>query len=298
MTSSYFSLGDYAVFAISLWLCIIAGIYYINPLFFSRLLPEKCRQRRREEEEETISYRDDNSSGEYFLARSKLSFIPVTLSLFATSFSAVGLLGLPAEIYNYGTITILSTLTFIPASIFVAIVFIPIYFINNFNSIFEYLEKRFESPLLRLVSTAISACGMLVYSAICAHVPCVAFEAATGIPYFLSIIAICLLTIFYTAAGGIRAVVVIDTIQAAVMFVGIITVLIDGLYVAHGWDNVWQVSSHYNRTAFNDFRFDLTLTHSFWSILSSGGFFFLAAINNQATLQRTCSLKTLPAAIM
>ena len=67
------------------------------------------------------------STKEYLLADRSMRVVPVAISLLVTFLSAIALIGIPAEIYTFGTqyfMAILSTLIMGPPA---AIVFVPMY---------------------------------------------------------------------------------------------------------------------------------------------------------------------------
>ena len=79
VVTSTFSLVDYVVFALLLVLSLAIGLYH--------------------------AYRGwgRHSIGQLLLADRKMGCLPVALSLLATFQSAVAILGVPSEIYRFGT---------------------------------------------------------------------------------------------------------------------------------------------------------------------------------------------------
>ena len=97
----------------------------------------------------------------YFLGDRNMNWIPVGLSLFATTFSSNSFVGLPAE-GAYGDYHQLLAILFIPFVVIpiTCIWFIPFYKGLGFTSLYEYLEHRF-SRRVRLLASLI----FMVYSA-------------------------------------------------------------------------------------------------------------------------------------
>ena len=74
----------------------------------------------------------------------KVGPIPIAASLATTFFSAITVLGTPAEMYIFGTMYIYFIFCFFICSLMVAEVFGPIYRELKITSTYEYLEIRFS----------------------------------------------------------------------------------------------------------------------------------------------------------
>ncbi|GBN73768.1 Sodium-coupled monocarboxylate transporter 2 [Araneus ventricosus] len=74
---------------------------------------------------------------EYLLAGKDMSILPVAFSLFATFMSATTLMGIPAEMYLYGTNMAFMNIGFIIGPIITSYVFLPIYFANDVSTTYE-----------------------------------------------------------------------------------------------------------------------------------------------------------------
>ena len=160
---SKLSLLDYVFFVVSLLLCAAAGIYYLVKEKHKKRKDKKKTQETAEDSKVKENLLEQNgdeeeNTNDYFLGGRKMSLFPVACSMFASNYSAIFMLGLPAEIYTTGSVFMFGNLVYIPATIFVALVFIPIYYNNKFSSIFEYIEQRYQSELLRKVTALGSAC--------------------------------------------------------------------------------------------------------------------------------------------
>ena len=104
---------DFAVFGIMLFLSTAIGIYHA--------LTEGKRR----------------TTKEFLFANRGMMAIPVTLSLIASFMSAITILGVPAEIYIYGTqywLIIASYVILFPS---VALVFVPVFRSVNISSSYE-----------------------------------------------------------------------------------------------------------------------------------------------------------------
>lgn len=177
---------------------------------------------------------------EFFFGGGKMHWIPVGLSLFATTFSSNSFVGLPAE-GAFGDYHQLLAILFIP---FVVIPitctwFIPFYKNLGFISLYEYLERRFARPV-RLAASVI----FMVYSAgwmgtmllAVSRILNVVLESQSAGQTIAVIVIVGFLATLYTAMGGVKAVIWTDTIQAFALCGGMIFLLfllLDG--INGGW---------------------------------------------------------------
>jgi len=166
---------------------------------------------------------------DFFLGGRNMHWLPVGLSLFATTFSSNSFVGLPAE-GAFGDYHQLLAIFFIPFVVIpiTCIWFIPFYKGLGFISLYEYLERRFSRPV-RLMASLI----FMLYSAGWMGTMLLAVSRildvvldTTSIVQTLSVIAVVgLLATIYTAVGGVKAVIWTDTIQAFALFGGMVFLL-------------------------------------------------------------------------
>jgi SSS family transporter len=135
------------------------------------------------------------------------------------------------------------------ARIIVAYVFIRPFYDNNVVSIYEFLQIRFGVATRNAASgvfllTRLLASGTRLYVA--AVIVVLGYEMFAGVAatntqaiwiYGTAVVLVTALTTLYTAAGGIRAVVWTDVIQATVMGGAVLYALGSLLYGVGGWEN-------------------------------------------------------------
>ena len=244
---------DYIVFVFSIAIGLVIGVYFyfknkgnqkinkfehkVSAIF--KVAADKREQKGDEGEQQQNG--EGNVANEYFLANRQLSVVPTAFSIFASHFSAIGMLGMPADVYNYGSTAIFGVLAYAISTIITAVVFIPIYYRNRFTSIFQYVECRFESKMLRRLTTTLASLQLLTYAAVCAYVPSSAFQQASGVPDWIVIIFTSIVTISYTTIGGIRAVVLVDMLQSFVMFIALVAILI-GVLISFSPSNLTKMN--------------------------------------------------------
>ena len=94
----------------------------------------------------------NKGSKEYMMGGGNVGPVPIGCSLAVTFFSAVTVLGAPAENYMYGTMFVYYLVTYALCSILVAELFGPLYRGLGITSTYEYLEARFSRSLRLQIS--------------------------------------------------------------------------------------------------------------------------------------------------
>jgi len=166
---------------------------------------------------------------DFFLGGRNMHWLPVGLSLFATTFSSNSFVGLPAE-GAFGDYHQLLAIFFIPFIVIpiTCVWFIPFYKQLGFVSLYEYLERRFARPV-RLMASLI----FMVYSVgwmgtmllAVSRILDVVLDTKSTTQTLLVIAVVGILATFYTALGGVKAVIWTDTLQAFALFGGMIFLL-------------------------------------------------------------------------
>ena len=103
------------------------------------------------------------------------------------------------------------------------------------------------------------------------------------------IFAVC---IFYTAIGGIKAVMWTDVFQATCMFGSFLAIIIKGNQDVGGTTTVWERNYNSGRVELFNFEPDLRQRHTFWGCLIGGFFTWISVYGiNQAQVQRYLTVK-------
>lgn len=167
----------------------------------------------------SVNFKKMTSEG-YYLAARGLKWPVIGAALFASNISTIHLVGLAASGYNeglvWGNFEWLAAVTLI----LLGLVFAPFYFKSKIETLPEFLEKRY-SPGSRTVLAFISLIGALfVHIGMSLFAGAVVFKAFFGIEVFTSILIISLITTLYTVLGGLKAVVITETIQTVILIGG------------------------------------------------------------------------------
>ena len=167
--------------------------------------------------------RQDNQN-DYFLGGRDLPWWAICFSIVATETSTLTVIGVPAISY-VGTFAFLQiAFGYLLGRILVSVIFLPRYYDRSITTAYEFLGQRF-GPMSQAVSsitfliTRLLADGVRLFAT---AIPIKVILQAAGfeISYFVIILVIGVLTILYTSAGGLRAVVWMDFVQMIVYTVG------------------------------------------------------------------------------
>jgi SSS family solute:Na+ symporter len=146
----------------------------------------------------------------------------VGAALFASNISTIHLVGLSASGFNegfvWGNFEWLASLTLI----LLGLVFAPFYFKSRISTLPEFLEKRYNSTARSIMAFIAIFGALLVHIGMSLYAGAVVFHAFFGVEVMTSIVVISIITAIYTVLGGLKAVVVTESIQAVILIIGAI----------------------------------------------------------------------------
>ncbi|KAL8184184.1 UNVERIFIED_CONTAM: Sodium-dependent multivitamin transporter, partial [Gekko kuhli] len=263
-----FGVTDYVIFVLLLVLSAGIGLFY------------------------ALSGGKQRTVQEFLLANRSMTFLPVAFSLLATFQSAVAILGVPAEIYRFGTEYWFLGCSYFLGLIIPAHVFIPIFYRLRLTSAYEYLELRFNK-VVRICGTVTFIFQMVIYMGVVLYAPALALNAVTHFDLWVGVLAVGFVCILYTTLGGLKAVIWTDVFQTFVMFAGQMAVIVVGTIKVGGMGRVWQVAADHGKISGIDLNPDPYERHTFWSLAFGGVFMMLSLFGvNQAQVQRYLSSRT------
>ena len=184
---------------------------------------------------------------QYLLGDRHMSPLMVGVSLFASLFSCISYLATPGEIIKYGPMVLGGSLLAYPlVGLMVGWLIIPFIMKLRVTSAYEILELRLGPTVRTLGSLLFLSLRLLWMSVIVYAMTDKVLVPLSGLPPW-TIPWVCALlafvTIVYTAMGGLRAVVVTDVIQAAILFgaaiVTVITITVCLGGVQAWWPSQW-----------------------------------------------------------
>lgn len=162
-----------------------------------------------------------------FLGGRSLGFGVVGTSLFASNVSSTTLIGLAGAAYASGIAVASYEWMAALALLFAAVFLIPIYLRGKILTIPDYVERRFDrrarlyvAVLMIVLSLVVDTAGSLYAGALVLTV------FIPGLPLWPTLIGLGLFVGLYTAAGGLKAVMLTDAVQAIVLIAGSITLTV------------------------------------------------------------------------
>lgn len=265
-----FSVVDYVVFSVMLLLSALIGIWY------------GCGPGGKQ-----------NTTAEYLLGDRQMKSWPIAISILVSFLSAISLLGLPGEIYTYGTQFYVVVLSYVLICTATSTVYIPMFRRIKITSVNEYLERRFSFGV-RILGSGFFILSVTLYLFVALFAPSLALEAVAGIPLTVSILATGAVCTFYTSLGGLKAVVWTDVFQSVIMLAGLVIVAVTGSIEVGGLQKVWEINREHGRINFFDFNPDPRIRNTFWT-LTMGGTIALLPVwaTTQYFVQRYLAVKTL-----
>ncbi|XP_017598919.1 PREDICTED: sodium-dependent multivitamin transporter [Corvus brachyrhynchos] len=263
-----FTAIDYSIFALLLVLSSAIGLFYA-------LTGDRQR---------TVQ--------EFLLANRDMGCLPVALSLLASFQSAVAILGVPAEIFRFGTEYWFLGCSYFLGLLIPAHIFIPVFYRLRITSTYEYLELRFNKTV-RVLGTVTFIFQMVIYMGVVLYAPALALNAVTGFDLWSAVLTMGLVCTLYTTLGGLKAVIWTDVFQTLVMLAGQVAVIVVGAWRVGGMARVWRVAEQEGKIAGIDIDPNPLERHTFWSLAVGGIFMMLSLYGvNQAQVQRYLSARS------
>ncbi|XP_060874215.1 sodium-coupled monocarboxylate transporter 1-like [Metopolophium dirhodum] len=261
-------MAEYAAFVIMLGLSVVIGLYY------------GCVSKQ-------------NTVSDYLLGGKHMSVFPITMSLVASHISGITLLGVPSEIYSNGTqYLIVGVVNNIIVIFTVIYIYLPVFYDLQLTSVYEYLGLRFDSNI-RGLSSLIFAVHLILYIPVVIYIPALAFNQVTGLDVHLITLVICVVCIFYTTIGGLKAVVWTDAIQSIFTAVSIMIVIILGAIQVGGFGNMIRANQEGGRIEFFKMDPNPFLRNTFWTVSIGTTFQWLASLGiHPGAVQRFVALPT------
>lgn len=257
---------------------LIIGCYFIILLYFGYWIGRKNR----------------NEEG-YYVADRNLSWWAVGISTMATQSSAISFISIPAfvAVKEGGGLTWLQYELALPlAMIAVSIFLIPLFRALKLVSVYEYLEKRYDSNVRNTVAI-IFLLSRGLGTAIALYATAIVMQSITGFELWVSIVTMGLIILTYDTLGGMRAVVYSDILQMFFLIAGVIISIYLAVDTLGGLQNLYEGFDK-ERLKTLDFSWGVGDDGGmpFWAFLFGGLFLYMAYYGtDQSQVQRELSTK-------
>jgi solute:Na+ symporter, SSS family len=181
-----------------------------------------------------VGYQRKATSQQYFLANKSLGWFTVGAAVFTSNISTIHLVGYAAGGARDGLV--IGNFEWMACFILIllALMFAPFYINSGVATLPEFMERRY-CPAARTFLAVIGILGaLLIHIGISLFAAAKVFETLLGVPMFATIVVLSLFTVTYAALGGLKAVVMTESIQVVLLLGGATLITIMGLRALPG----------------------------------------------------------------
>jgi SSS family solute:Na+ symporter len=196
-----------------------------------------------------MATRKQATTTDYFLAGRNVGFFAIGASIFASNIGSEHIVGLAGQ----GAATGLAMAHYeLHAWIVVLLawVFVPFYYQSKVFTMPEFLERRFGPKPRWILSMVSLAAYVLTKVSVTVYAGALVFKVMLpdtfGSPenaFWVGAVSTVVLTGLYTVAGGLRAVLYTDSMQAVILIIGSAAITWFGLEMLGGWGELQRFTS-------------------------------------------------------
>ncbi len=265
---------DFVVLITILILSVAIGLYYSLKSKVVQYFNKRKQIKGSDIELKENSNQEDGKLAEYQSAKSSMGILPITLSLMASSFSATSLVGNPTEVYQYGIDQWILAFGYATPPLLGAFVFGPFFARIDSKTVFEYIMIRYKSKHVKLIANICYMLRTFMATGFITLGPATAISYIMNLDQNISIATIGFIGTFYTAVGGMKAVIWTDVFQSNVMLVSVGLIVVKGIVDVDGFANFWRINEKGGRLNLFKLDADPFIRQSFWSYYFGGAFYF------------------------
>ena len=177
-----------------------------------------------------VARRQKMDSSSYFLAGRSLNWVVIGCALFASNISTIHLVGLASAGFSDGLVQGNFEWMAVFILIVLSLVFAPFYFRSKIATLPEFLEKRYNGAARTVLAVFGIVGALFLHIGVSLYAGAVVFEDFFGVDKWVAIALIAAITSIYTVLGGLKSVVITETIQTVVLLAGAACLLAFGLH--------------------------------------------------------------------
>lgn len=238
--------------------------------------------------------KSNESSEDYFLAGRSMPWLPIGLSVAATTISANSFIGGPGWAYSAGISPYMVQIG-VPLAIFIILfTTIPVLYNLRLTSIYEYVEMRLGIKTRMLTVIGFLANSIIQISSM-VFIPALILKTFTGWSLTVVVPIIVISAIIYTLLGGIKAVIWTDAVQMIVMWCGLIFSIVLILKSLNmGFFETLAIAKEAGKLNAINFTLDISYTNGFWITLIGGTVMWIRYFGfDQGQVQRILTAKSI-----
>ncbi len=220
---------------------------------------------------------------EYFVGSRNVPWWAIAMSIVATETSTITFVSVPGVVFAKGGNFEFLQLVFgyLLGRVVISLVFIPLYFKGQLQTVYQLLGDRFGGRVkilasgLFVIMRNIADGIRLLLTAIVLAAVYTAFQPDTDPAYVIvgSILLLGIVMIVFTFYGGMEAVIWIEVVQLVIYIGGAVAaavVLIQN--IDGGLSGAIDIGQAYNKFQLLDFNWDFAKTYTFWGGVLGGCF--------------------------
>jgi SSS family transporter len=220
---------------------------------------------------------------DYFVGDRSVPWWAIAASIVATETSTITFISVPGIAFaRNGNFEFLQIVFgYLCGRIVISLLFIPLYFTGELQTVYQLLGTRFGTKVKMLASALFVvmrniADGIrLLLTAIVLAAVYVAFQPNADVTtvIIISIVLLGAIMIVFTYYGGMEAVIWVEVVQLGIYIGGAIAAAVVILnQIEGGMPRVLEIGAEFNKFKLFDFTLDFTKTYTFWSGLIGGCF--------------------------
>lgn len=181
-------------------------------------------------------YSGQSKSSEYFLAGKSLKWPMIGLALFATNISCLHLVSLAQSGFDTGLLN--GNFEWMAAFVLIllALFFVPFYIKSGVATLPDFLERRYNRSCRDWLTFISILSAIIIHIAFSLLAGGIVLETLFGVDMYVSVTIISILVGIYTIIGGLRAVVVTESVQTVVLVAGALLITMASWTKLGGWD--------------------------------------------------------------
>jgi solute:Na+ symporter, SSS family len=184
----------------------------------------------------------------YFLADKNLSWPMIGLALFATNISCVHLVSLAQSGFDSGLLN--GNFEWMASFVLIlfALIFAPFYISTGIATLPDFLERRYNKACRDWLAVVSVVSAIVIHIAFSLLSGGIVLKTLFGIDMYVSVVVISLLTTLYTVTGGLKAVVITESVQTIVLILGALLITYFTWSRLGGWHELTEVLRAHQET--------------------------------------------------
>lgn len=176
-----------------------------------------------------------SASTDYFLAGKSLRWPTIGLALFATNISCIHLVSLAQSGFDTGLLN--GNFEWMAAFtlILLALFFVPFYIKTGVPTLPDFLERRYNRACRDWLTIISVISALIIHISFSMLAGGIVLETLFHVNMYVSVSVISALVAIYTIVGGLRAVVVTESVQTIVLVSGAIVITVTSWIKLGGW---------------------------------------------------------------